>query len=59
MNELPMGFAMALAKNSEATTHFYRLSEKEKQLVLEQTHKVQSKQEMQDFVAHLKDKIYI
>lgn len=59
MNELPMGFAMALAKNSDAMAHFYRLSEKEKQLVLEQTHKVQSKQEMQDFVSHLKDRIYI
>ena len=59
MNDLPMGFAMALAKNSEAMQHFYSLSEKEKQLVLDQTHNVQSKQEMQDLVANLKNKIYI
>ncbi len=59
MNELPMGFAMALAQNSEAMRYFYNLSEEEKKLVLDETHRVQSKKEMRNLVEHLKDRFCI
>ena len=53
--ELPMGFGMALAQNETAMKQFESLSETEKQAVLERTHSVRSKREMQMLVASLCD----
>lgn len=53
--ELPLGFGMALAQNEEAMKRFERMSEAEKKRFIEQTHKVNSKQEMQNLVNGLKD----
>lgn len=51
-----MGFGMALAQNEAAMKQFESLSETEKQAVLERTHSVRSKREMQMLVASLCDR---
>ena len=50
MDELPLGFSMALAKNKAAMECFSALSEQQQKETIERTHQIQSKQEMQDFV---------
>ena len=54
--ELPQGFAMALARNPDAMARFTAMSEAEQQSVLQQVHTVQSKREMQDLVSQLTNK---
>lgn len=51
--ELPLGFSMALAQNEAAMKKFESMTESEKQAILQQTHCVKSKQEMQQLVAGL------
>ncbi|MGM9649351.1 MAG: hypothetical protein ACI3XY_05210 [Butyricicoccaceae bacterium] len=51
--ELPLGFGMALAQNESAMKKFESMTEAEKQAILQQTHRVRSKQEMQQLVADL------
>ena len=51
--EIPIGFAMALAKNPEALEKFSMFSEMEKQEIIEGTHSVQSKEEMEQYVKSL------
>lgn len=51
-----MGFGMVLAQNEAAMKQFESLSETEKQAVLERTHSVRSKREMQMLVASLCDR---
>ena len=53
LSELPMGFGMALAKNNEALTAFASMSKEQQQTVIEKTHDIRSKQEMQQYVNHL------
>lgn len=48
--DLPMGLAGALAKNTIALEAFSSLSHEEKQRVIDHTHVIGSKQEMQAFV---------
>lgn len=52
-NELPMGFGMALAQHPEAMARFSALSEAEQQAIVEGTHAVHSKREMQAYVEQL------
>lgn len=52
-NELPMGFGMALAQHPEAMARFSALSEAEQQAIVEGTHTVRSKREMQAYVEQL------
>ncbi len=55
--DMPMGFAMALAMNTEAMQKFTMLSEDEKQRIIEGTHSVKSRDEMHQYVNSLvKDK---
>ena len=54
MNDLPLGFAMSLAQNSDAMEYFSHLTEEEKQSIIEHTHQIQSKQEMRDYVNQLR-----
>ena len=49
-DELPMGFIMALAQNTEALQKFESLSEEQKQEVINGTHTVGSKAEMRQYV---------
>lgn len=51
--ELPLGFGMALAQNEAAMRQFESLSASEKQAIIERTHSVTSKREMQQLVATL------
>ena len=53
MKELPMGFGMALAQNQEALEHFAAMTEQQRQELIEKTHSVQSKEEMQAMVTRL------
>lgn len=56
LTELPLGFGMALAKYPRSMSYFANLSENEQKQIVEQTHSINSKQEMQDFVKHLQQK---
>lgn len=51
--ELPLGFGMALAQNEAAMKKFESMTDSEKQAILQQTHNVRSKCEMQQLVASL------
>ncbi len=51
--ELPQGFGMALAQNEAAMRGFERLTEPEKQAVLQRAHAVRSKAEMRRLVSDL------
>ena len=53
LSELPMGLGMALAKNTKALTVFASLPEERRREVIEGTHAIQSKREMQAYVDHL------
>ena len=50
LSELPMGFGMALAKNTKALTAFASLSEEGRRAVIDGTHAIRSKREMQQYV---------
>ena len=52
-DEMPVGFAMALAMNPEAMQKFALLSEDKKREVIAGTHSVNSRNEMQSYVASL------
>ena len=51
--ELPVGFAMALAMNEPAMKKFESLSSAEKESIVQQTHGVKSRQEMQQIVTSI------
>ena len=51
--EVPMGLAMALANNEPAFHYFASLTTEQKKTIIDQTHSIQSKQEMRSFVDHL------
>ena len=53
MEDLPLGFGMALAQRSEAMQRFCALTHEEQRMVIDHTHQIHSKQEMQAFVDHL------
>lgn len=48
--ELPIGFAMALAMNEPAMKKFEALSPAEKESIVQQTHGIKSRNEMQKLV---------
>ncbi len=52
-NEMPVGFAMALAMNPDAMQKFAMLSEEKKRDVIAGTHAVNSKDEMRKYVNSL------
>lgn len=55
--DMPVGFAMALAMNTEAMEKFSRLGEEEQKRIIEGTHSVHSRDEMHRYVNSLvKDK---
>lgn len=55
-NELPVGFGMALAMDTEAMNKFASLSEEQKQEIIAAAHSVNSKTEMQMLVDNIKSK---
>ena len=48
--DIPLGLGLALAQDSDALTRFAALPDEGKRKVIEQTHSINSKQEMKDFV---------
>lgn len=52
-NEMPVGFAMALAMNPDAMQKFGALSEEQKQQIIAGTHAVKSREEMRRYVDSL------
>lgn len=48
--EMPVGFGMALAQNPEALQKFAMFSEDKKQEIIQGTHSVKSREEMQQYV---------
>jgi len=51
--DMPMGLDIALAKNESAAEYFYSLPEAEQKRIIEHTHAVRSKEEMQVYVDSL------
>lgn len=51
--DMPVGFGMALAMNSEAMQKFESLPEKQKWQVVSGTHAVQSRDEMKQYVQNI------
>ena len=51
--DLPMGFSMALGQNVDAMQAFTSLSLQEQQNIVDRTHQIKSKSEMQRFVQSL------
>ena len=52
-DEMPVGFAMALAMNPEAMQKFATLSEQQKQQIIAGTHSIKSRDEMHRYVNDL------
>lgn len=52
-DEIPMGLGMALAKNLNAMNYFSSLDAGSQKQIIEHTHSIRSKEEMQDFVSRL------
>jgi uncharacterized protein YdeI (YjbR/CyaY-like superfamily) len=52
-DEIPMGLGMALAKNLNAMNYFSNLDATSQKQIIEHTHSIRSKEEMQDFVSRL------
>jgi len=50
---MPMGLDIALAKNQTAKDYFYALSETAQKQIIEHTHIIKSKEEMQAYVDSL------
>lgn len=55
-DELPVGFAMALAMNPEAMQKFTALNKDQKQKIIAGTHTVKSRDEMHRYVNSLVNK---
>lgn len=51
--EMPLGLGMALAQNRSAMNRFSALPAAQQQQLIDQTHNIQSKQEMRSFVEGL------
>lgn len=49
-DDIPMGLGMALAKNLDAMQMFTEMSVEKQQEVINKTHSIKSKKEMQSFV---------
>ncbi|HHV33002.1 hypothetical protein [Caproiciproducens sp. LBM24188] len=55
MEELPLGFGMALAMNPKAMERFSALPKEEQQKLIEHTHQIQSRSEMHNYVQSIAD----
>ena len=56
-NELPVGFGIALAKNAEAMQRFANLTDSEKQEIIDGTHAIESKREMERYVDSIRRRV--
>lgn len=51
--DIPLGFHMALMQNPEALRYYSNLPEAQKQVIINGTHAIQSKEEMRRYVHNL------
>lgn len=51
---IPMGLSMALAQNVDSLNYFSSLSPDEQQEIINHTHTIQSKKEMEEYVDEIK-----
>lgn len=51
---IPMGLSMALAQNVDSLNYFSSLSPDEQQEIVNHTHTIQSKKEMEEYVDEIK-----
>ena len=51
--DMPMGLDIALAKNERAHDYFYSLDEEAQKRIIDHTHGIESKEEMQVYVNSL------
>ncbi|WMJ22215.1 hypothetical protein RBG61_09465 [Paludicola sp. MB14-C6] len=58
-NDIPLGLGMALSKNLEALNQFATLSKEQQQVIINQTHLIHSKNEMQAFVQQIAERKYV
>ncbi|MDP4119299.1 MAG: hypothetical protein Q8873_08980 [Bacillota bacterium] len=54
--DVPMGFGMALAQNIDAMEYFSKLSHAQQQAIIDGTHSIQSKSDMQSYVSNMMQK---
>lgn len=52
-NEIPIGFSMALAKDTTAMNAFSAMPEARREQVIEGSRNIQSKQDMEQYVSNL------
>lgn len=52
LKDIPIGLKMALAENPTSLNYFVSLSDEQKQQIIEQTHKIHSRSEMQAFAGN-------
>lgn len=50
LQDLPMGFGMALVQNEDALKRFSAMDQTQRQIILDHTHEIKSKSEMKAFV---------
>ena len=53
LQNIPIGFGMALMQNEEATNAYAVMTKEEKQAVLRRAHSAQSEKEMQEIVSDI------
>lgn len=53
IDSLPLGFGMSLAQHHDAMEKFAQMTEAQQKQILSQIHNINSKEEMQAFVANL------
>ena len=53
MQDLPLGFGMALAQNEKAMQYFSSLPEEKRVEIVDHTHQIHSRKEMHEYVSHL------
>lgn len=53
-SNIPMGFSMALSKNLDAMNYFSSIPHDKQQQIIDGTHNIRSKQEMNEYVKNIK-----
>ncbi len=53
--DIPLGLGMAMAMNTKAMDYFAHLDSAGKQKIIDRTHNIHSKREMQEFVDNMAD----
>lgn len=57
LDDIPIGFGMALSMRPQAMEKFCSLSDQQQQEIIEHTHQIHSREEMSDYVESLVGKI--